>query len=180
MTRTHRCPTSPPGRAGVSLVEVLMVIVLIAVTAFPLYDIMITSERGNASSVERMRATNFAAELLETLKAVPYAQLPLTEEVAEPGWPDTEVADHTEVPDGSELDQLIDLGARFEPVTGAVEGFSRYLSIRPVSRRGDGAETGDLKEIVVTIRWKERMSRGQTESELVVAFLHAPRREVAP
>jgi len=168
------------GRAGrsrgVSLIEVLLASVLVAVTLLPLYDVFILSERGQLASVERLKAVQYAADLLETLKAVPHAELPLTREEGMPegGWPDDRVADQLEAPLGRDLGELADLGRLFEPVTGQVEGFARSLSIRPVSRRGDGAGLGDVVRIEVAVRWAEAMSKDRRDEVLRLGYLHTP------
>jgi hypothetical protein len=157
---------------GVSLIEILLVTALVAITLLPLYDMLTSSERGSRSSINRVRATNYAADLLETLKAIPFAQLPVTQESGTEGWPDHQVADHVLVPAGGP--EPVDLGARIEPVTGQVKDFERFLAISQVSQRGEEGAWGDLKRIVVTVRWKEVMSGKKTDSELRMAYLASP------
>lgn len=166
-------------RGGVSLVEILLVSGLIAAALIPLYDMLTSSERGSKSSLHRVRATNYAADLLETLKAIPYDRLPETEESGGVlGWPDHEVADHVVVAAGG--GPPLDLGAKIQPITGRVEDFARYLSIREVSRRDGDEPWGALKRLVVTIRWKEIMSGKKTESELRMVYLASPEGAGAP
>lgn len=159
-------------RGGVSLVEILMVTALIGVTLLPLYDMLTSSERGSKSSLNRVRATNYAADLLETLKAIPYDRLPVTQENGVQGWPDSEVADH--VLAGAGGGEVADLGTRILPVTGTVPDYSRFLSIQEVSTRGDQGSWGGLKRIVVTVRWAEVMSGKKTDSELKMVYLASP------
>lgn len=171
--RFRRPRVAPRTRRGVSLIEILFVSVLVGVALFPLYDMLTTSERGSASSVNRVRATNYAADLLETLKAVPYDQLPLTEENGEDplkGWSDAEVADHVLPPADPDGPEPVDLGARITPVTTGGD-FSRFLSISQVSSRDDDNTWGGLKRIVVTVEWAEIMSGKRTTSDLKMAYL---------
>lgn len=167
-------------RRAVALVEVLLATLLVGMTAVPLYDMFTTSYRGAASTVERTRAVGFASELAEEIKAVPFAALGVTEPVDGPGWPDDQVADHMLTAPGQDADQLVDLGAAFEPLTGREEGYQRFLAIRSVSRRGDGSGQGDVKHVEVVVRWREPRARLQEDSELKLAFLTTPRRRPAP
>lgn len=173
-----KAPEPMAGRRarGLSLVEALLAGVLVAVTLLPLYDVFMLSERGQLASVERLQAVQHAADLLETLKAVPHPELPLTREdgMPEGGWPDHLVADRVEAPAGRDLGDLADLGVLIRPVTGRVEGFERSLSIRPISRRGDGAGLGDVVRIEVTVRWAEAMSKDRRDETLRVGYLHTP------
>lgn len=142
--------------------------VLVGVALLPLYDIITSSERGSHSSVNRIKATNFAADLLEQLKAVPYDQLPVLEENGEIGWPDNQVGNHmVQTQAGVEL---YDLGAKITPVTTGGD-FERYLAIKEVSSRAEQGSWGGLKRILVTVRWKEVMSGKKNDSELRMAYL---------
>lgn len=161
-------------RAGVSLIEILFVSALVAVTLLPLYDMLTSSERGSKSSFHRVKATNYAADLLETLKAIPYEQLPVTQENGIEGWPDNEVANHVVVPSDPDASEPVDLGARIEPVTGKVPDFTRLVSIQEVSKRGDDSAWGSLKRIVVTVRWAEVMNKKKTDSSLRMVYLASP------
>ncbi len=155
-------------RRGVSLVEILFVALLVGVALFPLYDILTSSERGSASSVNRIRATNHASDLVEILKAIPYDELPLTQENGLTGWSDAEVGDRLVASEPGA--RIADLGARITPVTTGGD-FERYLAITQVSSRGDEGAWGGLKRILVTVRWKEIMSGKRTDSELRMAYL---------
>lgn len=167
-------------RRAVALVEVLLATLLVAMTALPLYDMFTTSYRGAASTVDRTRAVSLASELAEEIKAVPFDALGVTEPVDGPGWPDDQVADHMLVGPGQRAEQLADLGAVIRPVTGQVEGFERFLAIRPVSRRGDGSGQGSIKHVEVVVRWREPRARREEVSELKLACLTTPRRRRSP
>lgn len=163
-----------PPRHAVALVEVLLATLLVGMTALPLYDMFTTSYRGARSTVARTRAVNLAADLAQQLRAVPFAALGVTEPVDGPGWPDDQVADHLLAAPGQDPGGLADLGAAFEPVTGRVEGFQRFVAIRAVARRGDGSGQGDLKQVEVVVRWREPRAGNQDTSELKLAFLTTP------
>jgi Tfp pilus assembly protein PilV len=150
-----------------------MVSALIGVTLLPLYDMLSSSERGSKSSLNRVRATNYAADLLETLKAIPFAALPVTQENGELGWADNEVADHVLMPTGTDA-EAVDLGTRISPVTGAVKDFQRFLQIAEISTRGSEGAWGSLKRILVTVRWPEVMNGRKRNSELRMVYLATP------
>jgi len=115
-----------------------MVAALVGVTLLPLYDMLTSSERGSKSSLNRVRATNYAADLLETLKAIPYDQLPVTQENGVAGWPDNEAADHVPVgvhvldaTSAPDADPLRGVAANYpEPRWGAME----YRHMPPADR----------------------------------------------
>lgn len=160
------------GRRGVSLVEVLLASALFAVTLVPLYDMLTSSERGSKSSMNRVRATNFAADLLEVLKAVPYHQLPVTEDNGPGGWSDDQVADHVLADSGGA--EPVDLGSRIQPVTGVVPDFTRTLRIEEVSRRGEEGSFGSLKRIRVGVDWAEVRQGKREDSSLHLVYLITP------
>lgn len=135
---------------GMTLVEVLGAILLLAFVALGTASLTIYATRENKLATERTVATNLAAERIERLMALPYqgpahyANYALPYEVVSAGPPKTFTADY-----------------------GTIPGYERYRSV--VTLNYDVPAAGML-QVIVDVSWNN-VHQGVKTHRMIV-FLH--------
>lgn len=142
---------------GLSLVEVLLAVAIIAVVSLPLVHFMLSSKRGITISHQELVATNLATSVVKILKSLPYDEIPVGRER---GWAPRARWGR----EGFELASERVPGWTgpcfdFAKLPEAPEGYERFLRIEEHELDPEPDCVARIKIIRVQVRWK-RAQRG--------------------
>ncbi|MBF0406534.1 MAG: hypothetical protein HQM10_04220 [Candidatus Riflebacteria bacterium] len=115
-------------RTGLSLIEIMIAVFILAAAILPIFDVMMKSLRISKNSREEVIAANLASELIDQISCMPYESLS----------PVLPIADH-ELPDdenGRSLNQALLIEAKLGTMlilSNLPPGFRRFLSVEKVT-----------------------------------------------
>lgn len=142
-------------RRGISLLEVLVAVIVLAVIGGPILAHLIMSKRSVDSSTADVGAVLRAGKILEKLQTVPYARLPPGREglasaldgavlgVPRSAWREAFP------PDGGRFEDLHQLLGAVDP-----DGSETYLWIREVAAAEMGLAALPAKEVTVSVLYR--------------------------
>lgn len=146
-------------RSGLSLIEVLLAVAILAVVSLPLVHFILSSKRGITISHQELVATNLATTVAKILKSLPYAEIPVGREatwIPQDRW-------------GRETFELAAVSASegkkpfdFQGIDPCPDGFRRFLSIEEQEIDPSVDCEARIKVIRVRVEWK-RANRGPAQ-----------------
>ncbi|MBI3890952.1 MAG: type II secretion system protein [Candidatus Wallbacteria bacterium] len=154
---------------GLTLVEILLAVGILAAVAAPFVWSMMSSKQGFVASVEEVTATALATRTLDTLRQVPFERIPVSREpqlVGDRSWD----ARNFMLPESPALPKTAAVAETFDLVGPVASGtnIERLLMIELVPLTPDQPAGGvQLKRVTVLVQWTPAFAQAEPFSRNV-------------